>query len=167
MLVRLPPTSRLISTFLVASAALSSRSGVFCKTTPAHHLHTQTKLLRSYAKSNHFLPTSRLSICPVRSFALFANMSDLKAPTPPQAPHSFDYTPEAIKDITSKAIERTRKLEDGIAALKPEDCTFETVVLPLALDEARFDTGTDSGESDMASQASRALRGHSGIAWLP
>ena len=65
------------------------------------------------------------------------------APIPPQPPHDFQYTADSIHIVTQTAIERTRKLEDAIATLKSEDCTFESVVLPLALDEAAFDSITD------------------------
>jgi metallopeptidase MepB len=70
-------------------------------------------------------------------------MSSASGPTPPQPPHDFSYNPSRVSDAIKTAIERTRKLEDEIAALKPEDCTFDSVVKPLALDEAVMDTQTD------------------------
>lgn len=70
-------------------------------------------------------------------------MSSAAGPTPPQPPHDFSYNPSRVSDAIKNGIERTRKLEDQIAALKPEDCTFDSVVKPLALDEAVLDTETD------------------------
>ena len=70
-------------------------------------------------------------------------MSAKAGPTAPQAPHDFNYSPDSIAKVTAVAIERTRKLEDAIGSLKPQDCTFQNVVLPLALDEAAFASETD------------------------
>ena len=65
------------------------------------------------------------------------------APPLPQAPHNFHHTPEDILAIADGVIARNRALEDRIGALKPEECTFDSVVRPLALDEGAFDTESD------------------------
>ncbi|KAB5588390.1 Metallopeptidase MepB [Ceratobasidium theobromae] len=59
---------------------------------------------------------------------------------PPQAPPRWDHTPETVISLTKEAIEASRKLQDQVAALPEADCTFSTVFLPLALDEAHLDT---------------------------
>lgn len=53
------------------------------------------------------------------------------------------YTAERITEVTTKHIEKSTKLEDKTATLKPEQCTFESVILPLAQDEVELDTVTD------------------------
>lgn len=58
-------------------------------------------------------------------------------------PHNFHYTASSIAELTDKLIEKSRKVEDKVAGLKQEDCTFESVVLPLAYDEVAFETASD------------------------
>ena len=55
---------------------------------------------------------------------------------PPQAPPLFTGTAESIVADTNKLIEVSRKMQDKLAKeIKPEDATFETVLLELAQDE--------------------------------
>ncbi|KAG8740405.1 hypothetical protein FRC10_004356 [Ceratobasidium sp. 414] len=58
---------------------------------------------------------------------------------PPQAPLRWDHTPETVLSLTKEAIATSRTLQDQIAALPADKCTFSTVFLPLALAEARLD----------------------------
>ena len=53
-----------------------------------------------------------------------ATMSKL---TPPQPPPKWTHSAADIRDITAAAIAQNRALQDKIAALKPEECTLETV----------------------------------------
>lgn len=93
-----------------------------------------------YHRHTHQFPL-KPNTCAART--LFTAMASKAGPAPPQAPNDFSYDASAITETVKAAIERTRSLEDGIGSLKPEDCTFETVVKPLALDEAVLDTQTD------------------------
>ena len=55
---------------------------------------------------------------------------------PPQAPPLFTGTPESVISDTNGMIDKSRKLMDKISAdIKPADATFETVLLPMALDD--------------------------------
>ncbi|QRV81064.1 metallopeptidase MepB [Ceratobasidium sp. AG-Ba] len=74
------------------------------------------------------------------SYSLFRlQPMSIKIP-PPQAPLRWDHTPESVLSITKEAIATSRTLQDQIAALPAEKCTFSTVFLPLALSEAQLDT---------------------------
>jgi metallopeptidase MepB len=56
--------------------------------------------------------------------------------TPPQAPPLFTGTASSIIKDTKRLIELSRSVQDQIVAnVKPEDATFENVVLPMANDE--------------------------------
>lgn len=57
-------------------------------------------------------------------------------------PHDFEYSAERITKIISTQINESNKLKDKIAKLKPEECTFASVVLPLALKETEVTTLT-------------------------
>ncbi|KZV65296.1 metallopeptidase MepB [Peniophora sp. CONT] len=69
-----------------------------------------------------------------------ATMSKL---TPPQPPPKWTHSAAEIRDITDAAIAENRALQDKIAALKPEECTLETVFLALAESEAVLDNTTE------------------------
>ena len=56
---------------------------------------------------------------------------DLSSPmaqlSPPQSPPKWTHTAEEISSLTKQAIETNRALQDNIAKLSPEECTFESV----------------------------------------
>jgi len=55
---------------------------------------------------------------------------------PPQAPPLFTATKESLVEDAKKLCDSTRKLLDNIVAtVKPEDATFNNVLLPMAQDE--------------------------------
>ncbi|KAH8104630.1 metallopeptidase MepB [Cristinia sonorae] len=60
--------------------------------------------------------------------------------TPPQAAPKWTHTAQEILDLTKAAIAKHKEVEDKVAALSPEDFTFETVLeypyLQLALSDA-------------------------------
>ena len=57
---------------------------------------------------------------------------------PPQAPPNFNHTPATILAGTRSIFDNTRKLQDEIVAnIRPEEATFNSVLLPLADDENR------------------------------
>ncbi|KAK0244414.1 metallopeptidase MepB [Armillaria nabsnona] len=58
--------------------------------------------------------------------------------TPPQAPPSWDHTPEQILSITKDAIEKDRAAMDKVGSLAAKDADFKS--LPLAEAETAFDT---------------------------
>ncbi|KAL1969834.1 hypothetical protein VTN77DRAFT_7343 [Rasamsonia byssochlamydoides] len=63
-------------------------------------------------------------------------MAPEKLRTPPQAPPVFTATPTSIIEDTKRLIERSRKVQDQVAAnVQPETATFANVMLPLAHDE--------------------------------
>lgn len=82
--------------------------------------------------------------CPLHNLTF--GMSSAEGPSPPQAAYAFaEITAESISKITQEAIARARTLEDRIGTLAASQCTFDAVVRPLALEEARMDVETDSG----------------------
>lgn len=119
-----------------------------------------TTLLRAFsvpsALSSAQAPS--VSVCPYRPFGIFASMAKRTSPVPPQAPNDFVYTPDDINRIVDTAIARSRKLEDEIAALKPQECTFDSVVRRLALDEGLFDTETDPATFMQSVSTQKAVR---------
>ena len=55
---------------------------------------------------------------------------------PPQAPPNFCHTSTSVMAGIRAIIDHTRKLQDEIvASIRPEDATFNNVLLPLAEDE--------------------------------
>ena len=58
-------------------------------------------------------------------------------PTPPVQPPRFPTDPATIKAQVDKGIQATKELYDKVAALSEDDCTFESVVRPIALRMAR------------------------------
>lgn len=110
---------------------------------------TSTKHLRTLVTTNRHsqfpLHVPRFT-CPLRPYSVsIFPMSQSTGPKPPQAP--FDFTtlsPSVIIKTVSDAIAKSKALEDQVAALKADDCTFDSVVLPLALDEGDIDVQTDS-----------------------
>ncbi|KAI0372191.1 Metalloprotease [Pilatotrama ljubarskyi] len=61
----------------------------------------------------------------------------MTAPTLPQAAPKWTHAPEDVLRLTEEAIAEDKATEDRIAALKPEECTFESVFLALAHAEAK------------------------------
>lgn len=83
-------------------------------------------------------------------------------------PHDFRYTAQSIAELTDRLIDKARKVEDKVATLKPEECTFESVVLPLSHDEDAFESAsdpaifmqsvsTDKSVRDAATEASKKI----------
>ncbi|KAL7009563.1 metalloendopeptidase [Cystobasidiomycetes sp. EMM_F5] len=86
-------------------------------------------------------------------------MSSAEGPSPPQAAYAFaEITAESISKITQEAIARARTLEDRIGTLAASQCTFDAVVRPLALEEARMDVETDSVTFMQSVSTDKALR---------
>jgi metallopeptidase MepB len=57
---------------------------------------------------------------------------------PPQAPPNFNYTPASTLTSIRAIIDHSHKLQDELVAkVRPEDATFDNVLLPLAEDENR------------------------------
>ncbi|KAI0670768.1 Metalloprotease [Trametes maxima] len=56
----------------------------------------------------------------------------MTALTPPQPPPRWTHTPEDVQNLTRDAVAEYRAVLDRVAALKPEECTFESVFLTLA-----------------------------------
>jgi metallopeptidase MepB len=55
---------------------------------------------------------------------------------PPQTPPNFNHTPASVLAGIYSILGHTRKLQDEIAAnFRPEDATFNNVILPLAKDD--------------------------------
>ncbi|KAF9497716.1 metallopeptidase MepB [Pleurotus eryngii] len=59
--------------------------------------------------------------------------------TPPQAAPSWNHTAEDIISLTEDAIAKHKATDDKVGALAPEDCTFESVIIPLAYSETHLD----------------------------
>ena len=58
---------------------------------------------------------------------------------PPQAPPLFTATPPSLIEDTKRIIDKYRGVQDKIVAgIKPSDATFQSVVLPMAVDENEF-----------------------------
>ncbi|EMD39827.1 hypothetical protein CERSUDRAFT_81164 [Gelatoporia subvermispora B] len=60
--------------------------------------------------------------------------------TPPQSAPVWTHSAEDVLRLTKEAIAEERELQDKVAALKPEECSFESVLLTLARGEAKFDS---------------------------
>lgn len=89
---------------------------------------------------------------------------------PPQPPPNFNDTPTSVLTGIRSILDYTRKLQDGIVAkIRPEDATFNNVLLPLAEDENNtiamkklfkfFSSTSTSEELRNASNVSEALVG--------
>ncbi|KAH8923278.1 Metalloprotease [Atractiella rhizophila] len=61
-------------------------------------------------------------------------------PSPPQAPPRWNHSVDEIEKLASEVISKSTATLDKIASLKPEDCTFSSVVLPLAFDQAELES---------------------------
>ena len=53
----------------------------------------------------------------------------------PQAPPKWDHTPEQILECARAVIGNDRSLYDRLAAVPLEQCTFETIIKPLAISD--------------------------------
>ncbi|KAI8969624.1 Metalloprotease [Trametes punicea] len=71
-------------------------------------------------------------------FSLHQADSIMASLNPPQAAPKWTHTPDSVLKLTKDAIAEYRALEDRVAALKPEECTFESVFLTLAHGENKF-----------------------------
>ncbi len=60
-------------------------------------------------------------------FSLPTANSIMASLNPPQAAPKWTHTPEEVLKLTKEAIADERARLDKIAALKPEECTFESV----------------------------------------
>lgn len=54
---------------------------------------------------------------------------------PPQGPLSFDLSPLQIIVEARRLIETSRRTRDHVAAIPSDQCSFESVIVPLAIDE--------------------------------
>ncbi|TFK73564.1 zincin [Pluteus cervinus] len=52
--------------------------------------------------------------------------------TPPQSPPAWDHSAEDIAKLTKESIDKNRKVQDEVGALKPEACNFESITLANA-----------------------------------
>ncbi|KAL0067865.1 metalloendopeptidase [Marasmius tenuissimus] len=59
---------------------------------------------------------------------------------PPQAPPSWNHTPEEITKLTQELIDRDRAVQDKIAALPEKDCNFKSVFLALQEADTHFES---------------------------
>lgn len=69
-----------------------------------------------------------------------AYQCDQPARAPPVALPNFEYTAESMRKLTEEQIELFRACGDEV--VKEEQCTFQSVVLPLAHAKTRFSTNT-------------------------
>lgn len=91
-----------------------------------------TKQLKPFSKAPS---TARPTFTSTRSLTTAA-MAPQAFKTPPQAPPTFTGTPKSVIDDINRLIEKSRGLQDKIVAdIKPEDATFEDIILPMAHDE--------------------------------
>ena len=80
-------------------------------------------------------PLIHTSTSPTRPLTT-ATMAPSAFKTPPQAPPLFTGTPSSVVEDTKKIIEKSRQIQDQIVAdVKPDQATFEDVMLPMAYDE--------------------------------
>ncbi|KAG9227507.1 metalloendopeptidase [Pleurotus ostreatus] len=59
--------------------------------------------------------------------------------TPPQAAPSWNHTAADIISLTKDAIAKHKATDDKVGALAPEDCNFDSVIIPLAYSETDLD----------------------------
>ena len=73
------------------------------------------------------LPHYRSQSTSAGLFSLSSTNSIMASLNPPQAAPKWTHTPEEVLKLTTDAIAEYRALEDKVAALKPEECNFESV----------------------------------------
>lgn len=56
----------------------------------------------------------------------------------------LDLSPEQISQHTKEITEKAKNIYDDIATLKPEECTFESVILPMARLDSWFGVETNN-----------------------
>lgn len=66
-------------------------------------------------------------------FSLSQADSIMASLNPPQAAPKWSHTPDEVLALTKAAIDDDRAILDKVAALKPEECTFESVRSPVGL----------------------------------
>ena len=104
------------------NAGLSSLAGI--RTLVTHSsAPPRLSLWRSAAASSDYLNRRSLSLFPFSTTTSTTPMSF----TLPQPAPTWTHTAEQILSQTKELIEKNRKLQDSIGALKPEECTFESV----------------------------------------
>ncbi|CAK5270325.1 unnamed protein product [Mycena citricolor] len=104
-------------------AALSTRSFSFAGLAQAgtHGLNFAANSIRNPAVAflrRHGTATSLPTLFPTVTQSML---------TPPQAPPKWTHSPADVLDLVKAAIEKDRVVEDTVGALKPADCTFESV----------------------------------------
>jgi Zn-dependent oligopeptidase len=62
---------------------------------------------------------------------------------PPQAPPNWSHSPEALSNEVKAAISSTKQSYDAVAALKPSECTFNSVFVALAHAETALEGATE------------------------
>lgn len=103
-------------------------------TVPSRYI--STSISPFVTAQRHFTASSRTRLATPIS-TLFKMPTSDKYPTPPVQPPSFPSDPATIKAQVDQGIEATRQVYNAVAALSEADCTFESVVRPIAWRMAR------------------------------
>ena len=105
-------------------------------------------------------------------------MAPHKFQKPPQAPPLFTGTPKSVIEDTNRIIERSRSLENTfVADVKPEDASFDKVLLPMAYDENEAgleshiigfyqSVSTDQALRDASTEAEKLMDDYSIESWM-
>ena len=83
----------------------------------------------SSSRSRAARPRVHYSARSASSFSFFKSSSDMDSLVPPQAPPTWQHSPDQVTQITKDTIEQVKAVFDKVAALDPKDCTFESVCL--------------------------------------
>ena len=112
------------SSELACRGDIRGRAATFQRATaPSHHLAYSLRSLRCRTFATVAGASSSLS-------SFWSAISTQHAPmglTPPQQPPSWDHSPEDVTRLTKEFIETNRAVQDKVGALKPEECSFESV----------------------------------------
>ncbi|EPT05216.1 Metalloprotease [Fomitopsis schrenkii] len=115
---------------------------------PARHTPPGApSVTRTWATSPRdlYLHRSRNTLSPLRArlystaFSFQTTNPAMASLTPPQPPPTWTHSADDVLRLTKEAIEKDKATLDKVAALKPEECSFDFVFVALAEAEAALD----------------------------
>jgi hypothetical protein len=113
-------TARLGGALVAGLAAFGLRSSI---STGSYRVTQQVGSIWSAALDLYSKPLHLQT----RSISFASPFSSAMSFTPPQKPPTWDHNADQILSITKELINQDRAVQDKIGALKPEECTFESV----------------------------------------
>ena len=108
---------------LAAGLALVQRSDV----SPSPRWQESLRHMTTPSWATPFLHRSQSSLASLFSSISLAQDPVMASLTPPQPAPKWTHTAQEILDLTKAAIAKHKEAEDKVAALSPEESTFESV----------------------------------------